>query len=410
MLKDGSGSSGSIRARSTGSGSGGRGSVHGSCRGGVRGNDSSSSSSSSSSNWQWDRDGPAYSCRVVGDIGLSVVSGITEQHRLPSSHLPSLLSPPTDATYRSTSSAAATILLSAGREERWKERVACVAPEETAEVKRTIISDSGANLGLISHKTAAGLGLSVLSLEQPFRVQFGSTEARPFISHYVDGGPIIGRLYVLEGAAMSLSSVVMFTRNHLDVLYSGDKVAVLEDGVEVLCGTMDPKTRLYEFDLVNLLTFSRTWRPRHQRSMSAAASPPESASMGASPTSSVGATLGEQAQVEALDKWDPSYVRRRKPSARSSATPSAVRASCQTPMMGRTVGHAPDGAWCLMSRWSAMLVRRASPRMGRTSGRQARLALRPGSWRPNGLRVKAWGRTVRAQHIHRHFTLWPTGR
>ena len=189
-----------------------------------------------------------------------------------------------------------------------------VAPEEDPTVVRKIISDSGANLGLISFTTANALGLAIEVLEQPFRIQFGAKDARPQVAHYVDGGAIIGRLYVLDGAAMSLSSVVMFTRNGLDVLYSGTKVAVIEDGQEVLRGTMNSTTKLYEFDLANLLSFSRNWQPRSQRPAAASIFPEPADHLGALPTApaGMGAMTNEVEAVAALDRWDPAYVRNRQ--------------------------------------------------------------------------------------------------
>ena len=195
----------------------------------------------------------------------------------------------------------------------WKAQLVRVAPEEDSTVTRKIISDSGANLGLISFATANGLGLSIETLEQPFRVQFGAKDARPLVAHYVDGGAIIGRLYVLDGAAMSLSSVVMFTRNGLDVLYSGTKVAILEDGQEVLGGMMDPTTKLYEFDLINLLSFSHTWKPRTQRSAMASLCSEPVVPSEASPTGIQRETVVNEVEaVAALDRWDPAYVRNRQ--------------------------------------------------------------------------------------------------
>lgn len=194
--------------------------------------------------------------------------------------------------------------------EEWSDQLIRVAPEEDPLVVQRIVSDSGANLGLISFKTANSLGLVIEVLEQPFRVQFGARDARPVVAHYVEGGAIIGRLYVLDGAAMSLSSVVMFTRNGLDVLYSGTKVAVIEDGKEVLCGKMDPKTKLYEFDLTNLLIFSRTWQPRSQRVAMTAS--PLAAATGVLVSMGTGTQVNEAELVAALDKWDPAYVRNRQ--------------------------------------------------------------------------------------------------
>ncbi len=183
-----------------------------------------------------------------------------------------------------------------------------------------IVSDSGANLGLISFATAQCLDLTIETLEQPFRVQFGAKDARPVVAHYVEGGAIIGRLYVLDGAAMSLSPVVMFTRNGLDVVYSGTKVAVLEDGQEVMCGKMDPKTNLYEFDLADLLNFSRGWVPKHLRVAQRVLAPTPSGH------SAPGEGSDDSGAVAALDKWDASYVRQRQ--AISTEQAMSYCASC----------------------------------------------------------------------------------
>ena len=91
------------------------------------------------------------------------------------------------------------------------------------------VSDSGCNLIIITPTAAEVLGRTRKEVEEPFQVQFGATGSRSTVHQFLDGGRLLGHLYIVDDAASCLIGTVAFTKRGLAVLYTRNLVEMQQD-------------------------------------------------------------------------------------------------------------------------------------------------------------------------------------
>ena len=75
----------------------------------------------------------------------------------------------------------------------------------------TSVMDGGANVNLIVRADAELIGLDILRLSNPVSVKFGKKESKSFLTEYIDGGKLLGKIYIIEDGDDNLLGVSPLT-------------------------------------------------------------------------------------------------------------------------------------------------------------------------------------------------------
>jgi hypothetical protein len=122
-----------------------------------------------------------------------------------------------------------------------------------------VVADTGCNLVIVNRHTIGSLNLITEPACPHFYVQFGdSTRGRVKVTEVVEGGKLLGKMAVVDGAVENLGGIIMFTSRGCAVTFTEGCVVVTDQqGRQVVSGTFDSVKRLYLFDLREMLRISK---------------------------------------------------------------------------------------------------------------------------------------------------------
>ena len=122
------------------------------------------------------------------------------------------------------------------------------------------IMDGGANVNLLSLSDAVLWKLVIIQLDIPQLIHFGKDGSSSSVSSYVDGGILLGKIYLIEDGAANLTGVSAITDANLEVIYAFDTVTIrTATGEVLLVGAKDPVSKLYYIDLLELITIIKEY-------------------------------------------------------------------------------------------------------------------------------------------------------
>ena len=97
------------------------------------------------------------------------------------------------------------------------------------------VMDGGANINLITRVDAQLIGLEILRLNNPVNVKFGKKDAKSFLTEYIYGGKLLGKIYIIEdGEDNHLLGVSLLTEKNMKVIYEFNSVTTMDCNGEVL--------------------------------------------------------------------------------------------------------------------------------------------------------------------------------
>ena len=122
---------------------------------------------------------------------------------------------------------------------------------------RVGVADAGANIGIASYSVARFFRRAIVKYDKPIEIH-GAGTAKMMSSHYADFGRVLGRFALLPGEDVStLISISNITDQGLTVSYSkSGGVSIVSDGEVVVSGHFDPSSRLFYFDIGDVLEYS----------------------------------------------------------------------------------------------------------------------------------------------------------
>ena len=123
------------------------------------------------------------------------------------------------------------------------------------DIHTNAIPDSGASVSIISKHALRQLGITnVKQLDSPIPIETANGDIT-FVTQYVELGPIIGRVHILEGAQETLLSVREMSKNSLyKFCFDGEYASILNpDGTSVLSTAYSKTKKSYNFDIRDLV-------------------------------------------------------------------------------------------------------------------------------------------------------------
>jgi hypothetical protein len=143
-----------------------------------------------------------------------------------------------------------------------------MAISENGKQGPVVVADTGCNLVIVNRPTICSLNLTTEPVYPHFFIQFGDSRGRVRVSEVVDGGLLLGKMAVVDGAVENLGGIIMFTSRGYSVTFTQMGVHVMDQqGRLVAKGIFDPTKRLFLFNLRELIRISRdyTQQPVYDR-------------------------------------------------------------------------------------------------------------------------------------------------
>ena len=86
--------------------------------------------------------------------------------------------------------------------------------------------DTGANIGITNVRTAQSLKIPMQRWPEPITIECANSTTS-VSTHYIDAGPIIGRLAIIENAPGTLISIYQLTSNGYSATFTSENVTIV---------------------------------------------------------------------------------------------------------------------------------------------------------------------------------------
>jgi hypothetical protein len=125
--------------------------------------------------------------------------------------------------------------------------------------------DTGANIGITNVRTAQSLKIPMQRWPEPITIECANSTTS-VSTHYIDAGPIIGRLAIIENAPGTLISIYQLTSNGYSATFTSENVTIVNTstGKAVYQNKCDHHSRLWYLDIPELIRLGRAQPQDHQ--------------------------------------------------------------------------------------------------------------------------------------------------
>ena len=125
--------------------------------------------------------------------------------------------------------------------------------------------DTGANIGITNESTAQSLRIPMQRWLEPITIECANSTTS-VSTHYIDAGPILGRLAIIENAPGTLISIYQLTTNGYSATFTSEKVTITNMSTNkiVYQNTCDHQSRLWYLDIPELIRLGRAQPQGHK--------------------------------------------------------------------------------------------------------------------------------------------------